>query len=260
MTVSAATLMPILAGLAGLADALPPLAAIASLLGDALVRASVQGGLLIALAWLLCRLAPRIPAGVRAGLWWLACLKLLVTLAWPQPIALAVLPPTAAPGAAGPGAAGSTGEAIHDIALDARNRTAVTTAMTAVDRSARAMASPTTTNGAGPSLRTWLTALLAAVWLAGVCWRFARLARDHRRLRGIIDRATPAASDAIALYEQLCATRQSSRGAFTPSCRVRRRPCASPPRCARRKCSARGGRSSSCRRNRWIGCRRSSCR
>ena len=34
----------------------------------------------VALVWLACRLFPRLPAAVRCGLWWAACLKLLVGL------------------------------------------------------------------------------------------------------------------------------------------------------------------------------------
>ncbi len=44
-----------------------------------------------------CRLLPRLPAGVRAWLWWLACAKLLLRLGVAAPITLAVLPAPSAP-------------------------------------------------------------------------------------------------------------------------------------------------------------------
>ncbi|HKH45688.1 MAG TPA: M56 family metallopeptidase [Thermoanaerobaculia bacterium] len=77
----------------------------------ALGRASLHGAVAIAAVWLLCRLFPRLSASLRCGLWWLACLKLLVALVWVEPIALAVLPagagvtaaPAIAPGVETPG-------------------------------------------------------------------------------------------------------------------------------------------------------------
>ncbi|HYU34003.1 MAG TPA: M56 family metallopeptidase [Thermoanaerobaculia bacterium] len=61
----------------------------------ALGRASLSGAVAVTVVWLVCRLFPRLPAGLRCGLWWLACLKLLVALVWAGPVALPVLPATA---------------------------------------------------------------------------------------------------------------------------------------------------------------------
>src|ERR1700726_4490605 len=61
-----------------------------------LAQASLMGTLFVLAVWLLCRLAPRLPAGLRCALWWLACLKLLLGLAGPSPLALPLLPPAAA--------------------------------------------------------------------------------------------------------------------------------------------------------------------
>src|SRR5258706_2915890 len=57
----------------------------------AMVRASWQGGLALALAWALCRLLRDMPARLGSWLWRLAYLKLLVALAWNMPIDLPVL-------------------------------------------------------------------------------------------------------------------------------------------------------------------------
>jgi bla regulator protein BlaR1 len=67
-----------------------------SALLETLWRASFQGALFIAAVWLVCRLAPRLPAALRCGLWWAACLKLLVGLVWVSPVELPVLPASAA--------------------------------------------------------------------------------------------------------------------------------------------------------------------
>ena len=59
---------------------------------DALMRASLYGGLFIAAVWVVCRLFPRLPPSVRCGLWWAACLKLVLDLVWIAPVPLALLP------------------------------------------------------------------------------------------------------------------------------------------------------------------------
>jgi bla regulator protein BlaR1 len=62
---------------------------------DRLAQASLEGSLLIAGVWLVCRLAPALPASFRVVLWWLATLKLVVGLAGIDPIPLPILPPAA---------------------------------------------------------------------------------------------------------------------------------------------------------------------
>jgi beta-lactamase regulating signal transducer with metallopeptidase domain len=57
-----------------------------------LARASVEGGFFVAGVWLLCRLVPRLPAALRCGLWWAACLKLLLGLVPLPAVVLPVLP------------------------------------------------------------------------------------------------------------------------------------------------------------------------
>lgn len=57
-----------------------------------LVRASLEGGLFVAAVWTLCRLVPRLPAAVRCGLWWAACLKLLLGLIALPAVRLPLLP------------------------------------------------------------------------------------------------------------------------------------------------------------------------
>ena len=60
---------------------------------ERLVRASVEGGLLVFVVALICRLVPSLQARHRAALWWLAAAKLLVALAPIQPLELPLLPP-----------------------------------------------------------------------------------------------------------------------------------------------------------------------
>jgi bla regulator protein BlaR1 len=64
---------------------------IAGIVGT-LARASLEGGLFVAAVWTVCRLFPRLPATVRCGLWWAACLKLLLGLAALPAVRLPLLP------------------------------------------------------------------------------------------------------------------------------------------------------------------------
>jgi len=73
----------------------PHLHTVAAVWAATMVRASWQGALLVGAVWGICRLFPRLPAATRCLLWWLTCLKLLVSLVLVSPIALPVLPGTA---------------------------------------------------------------------------------------------------------------------------------------------------------------------
>jgi beta-lactamase regulating signal transducer with metallopeptidase domain len=55
-------------------------------------RASWQGALCAALVWALTRSWSKMPASLRAGLWWLVALKFVVSLGWLRPVPLPVLP------------------------------------------------------------------------------------------------------------------------------------------------------------------------
>ncbi|WP_255203806.1 M56 family metallopeptidase [Myxococcus sp. AM011] len=59
---------------------------------EGLWRASWQGAVCAALVWGLTRVWTRMPASLRAGLWWLVALKFVVSLGGPRPLALPVLP------------------------------------------------------------------------------------------------------------------------------------------------------------------------
>ena len=64
----------------------------ASWIAGTLARASLEGGLFVVLVWTVCRLFPRLPAAVRCGLWWVACLKLLLGLVALPAVRLPLLP------------------------------------------------------------------------------------------------------------------------------------------------------------------------
>ncbi|AGC48630.1 peptidase m56 family protein [Myxococcus stipitatus DSM 14675] len=61
---------------------------------EGLWRASWQGALCAALVWAVTRGWTRMPASLRAGLWWLVALKFVVTLVAVRPLAVPLLPAT----------------------------------------------------------------------------------------------------------------------------------------------------------------------
>jgi bla regulator protein blaR1 len=169
---------------------LTPLAAAASPLLDILLRTSVQGGLVICIVWVVCRLVPRMPPGLRAGLWWLACLKLLVGFAWIEPVTLPLLPP--------PAPVSAMRDAPLTLLQEKENP--------ATPSAAGAAAAPLDSPARLPSWPTgWLVVVIVGLWLSGVLARVARLARHRRQCRSLIARSAPVSDDVAAIFERLCA-------------------------------------------------------
>lgn len=67
-------------------------AALVAFWGHQLLHACWQGALLVTFIAVVCRVLPRLPAGARCFLWWLACLKLLLGLVWTTPLGVPLLP------------------------------------------------------------------------------------------------------------------------------------------------------------------------
>jgi beta-lactamase regulating signal transducer with metallopeptidase domain len=146
---------------------------------DRLFAASVQGAVVIALVWLVCRTMRGLPAAVQATLWWLAALKLLLALAPVPSLQLPVLPANAAsiPSSVDGGAPVPDGAAPLHVA-----RTA-TAASGGEDRPRE------TAPGAwNRMVRTW-PVFAAALWLAFAAVHAIRLLRDYLALGRIVRRA-----------------------------------------------------------------------
>ena len=69
-----------------------PLNAFSATWLDLLVRASWQGGIALAVVWIIARFVSRLPSAHKVWLWRLAFLKLLAALIWLSPVALPILP------------------------------------------------------------------------------------------------------------------------------------------------------------------------
>src|SRR5260370_25399854 len=152
-------------------------AAGAALRPAAPARASWRGALFTAAVWLVCRLARRLPAFLRCALWWTASLKLVLTLAWPAPLVLPLLPAAAAPERSEPPAA---------AARPTAGPAAAATRLAAARPTALAPAPPQPAAPFGPprpapALPPWAAGLLAAAWGAGLLLQLGWLARQLRR-------------------------------------------------------------------------------
>jgi beta-lactamase regulating signal transducer with metallopeptidase domain len=149
-------------------------------LGERLLIGSIQGAMVIALVWLACRLAPRIPAAAQAALWWLAALKLLLVFVPAPAVPVAILPADFARSTA--------------IGLPAPSGT--TDVVSAP--SASAPASAAADGGASVSiLGAWLPAAVV-LWAVLVLVQAVRLISAHRVLRGIVCRAVVWTSEETA--------------------------------------------------------------
>jgi beta-lactamase regulating signal transducer with metallopeptidase domain/Tol biopolymer transport system component len=139
-------------------------------------RATWQGTIALGLAWCIARskfLSPRIVCWI----WRAACLKVLATLFWAQPVSLAVLPPQPSVGAAVP----------TEFATPAAS--GVMFEEPAAERIARP-SSPSEPSTSAVSVAS----LLVLAWLAGCCWRVTVSARQWNSLRQLRRSAVPTSS------------------------------------------------------------------
>lgn len=156
-----------------------------------LARASVEGAIFVAAVWLVCRLAPRLPAAVRCGLWWAACLKLLLGLV-PLPAVTLPLLPAASPA---PAARVALARAVPPP-LQIRNPG---DSAPAVPISGTAEAKPVSPRAIG----AWA---LVALWSAGLLILAFRALGQFRRTRRIVRAASPVEEGGVrAAFAEICA-------------------------------------------------------
>jgi len=146
-------------------------------------HACIGGGLFAAGVWAVCRLAPRLPAALRAWLWWLACLKLVLDLCGIAPPALPLLPAAPA-GRILPAVPRSIAPAVTLRLREAGQAVSAKTAPISDDAAPRPLSLP-------PDARVSWPLCLQAVWLAGVLCGLLRAARLGLQLRRQVQAATP---------------------------------------------------------------------
>jgi bla regulator protein blaR1 len=147
-------------------------------LGASLWRASLTGALAAVSVWAVCRWVPRLSAAVRCALWWGVGLKLLLDLCWLAPVALPVLPASAAPHVAG-------GHGERPAAMVDPSAASIQPVGSEMPRRAGVLQDVA---------RLWpiLSSAAGCLWLSGVVAGSVRAGRRHRRMRDVIAEAAPA--------------------------------------------------------------------
>ncbi|WP_394001049.1 M56 family metallopeptidase [Luteimonas sp. WGS1318] len=174
------------------------IAALIDLMLPRLLAASVQGSLLVALVWALCRALPRLSAEARCWLWWLVALQLVVGLVWSSPVALPLLP-----------------AAEQMVAVPADVMTAPV--VDAVVAFAPVTVDAVQIDAAAPSAWSWMFAL-GVLWLLGITAMIARSLQGLRRSRRLVADATPCEDRALLQALALAADAHGLRTA--PDLRV----------------------------------------
>jgi bla regulator protein BlaR1 len=157
---------------------------------DSLLTASLQGTIVVALIWLASRSLAKVPASVQAAIWWLASLKLLVTLVPVPEVPIPLLPAEPRP----PALQGDS------AAPDTQARTDVATQSEASPAAAGLLPGAPRTSGA--SVSRWLVTLVG-VWFVGLGSRTVRLLKMFRTVRAVVRRSVSPAAEDTALVAQL---------------------------------------------------------
>ncbi|MBB6050106.1 M56 family metallopeptidase [Armatimonas rosea] len=144
---------------------------------EGMFRACWQGALAVGMVWCLCRLSPCLPAATRALLWWLVCLKALLSLVTTGPLKLAVLPAAPVPSAA---TAVLTPVAVQAVSVKALPP------FTSISPSSSIRQAPSV-----PLPRPSLSSILFALWLTGVLALLALVGLERRAVRRLAAQARP---------------------------------------------------------------------
>ena len=160
-----------------------------------LVRASLEGAVLVAGIWSLGRLWPRLSAGTLTMLWWCAAAKFLLALVWITPIELRILP--------APQQSVSAGASAERLVIESGTGTAIEPASV----------SP---SAAAATAVEW-PAVLLGLWVCGVALAVAGGVRRWRFTTGLIGRSVPAPEEATRIATEVAATLRLRR---TPSIRA----------------------------------------
>jgi beta-lactamase regulating signal transducer with metallopeptidase domain len=156
---------------------------------ERLLAGSLQGAVAIGLVWLACRRLPRIPASVQAALWWLAAMKLVLTLLPVPALSIPLLPAGMVPA--------------HDAA--ARDSSEPNASSAAGAPAARSPGAEMAATPAPASVNAWLAAAVG-LWLVVLVIQAVRLIVTYRTLQGVVRRSVPRAGEEdTAVVAQLAA-------------------------------------------------------
>src|SRR5688500_14277071 len=152
---------------------------------EILARASLDGAVLAGGVLLISRALPRIPAGVKAALWWCVAAKFVLALVWLEPIRLPLLP--GEPADAGVTSVGLEKTAPSDSVVAASSAAGEGHAV-----------------GRASSALPWTAALLG-LWAIGLGISSVLTARRWRQTRAVVSRSVRADDHMQAAAERLTA-------------------------------------------------------
>ncbi len=147
---------------------------------DNLVRASVEGAVMVGGIWFLSRALPLLSPAVRATLWWCAAAKVLVTLLWSAPLVLPVLAPDVVEqSVAQAPASAPIGKSPSDVPFDS------------------------VAGGSQRRAQVDWTSVALVLWAAGVAFAAAAGFHQWRRIRATVDRSAPADPSVTAIADEI---------------------------------------------------------
>ncbi len=175
-----------------------------------LLTASVQAVLVAGAVLLLCRLLPRLAPAVRALLWWLVALQLVVGVVWPSPLVLPLLPGHVAQAVAARPAAIKNVPEVAVVAAEPAAPEIVSYTQAPV----RNLPGTSTTSRAAWTWLNWL----AAAWVAGLSLMIIRTLVSYQATRRLLRASQPCADHNLIHALQLAAEAHGLR--HTPRLRL----------------------------------------
>jgi beta-lactamase regulating signal transducer with metallopeptidase domain len=148
------------------------------MMSSILVRAALEGTIVVALVWIVSRTWHRLSPSTQAILWWCAAVKFLVALIWTAPVTLPLLPASA--------------RVIPQHIAIARQDT---TTQSAIERPAR--------DASVIQRRIDWTSLLLTLWTIGCLAAAGMTARRWRQTLAVTSRASRAPAHVLAMAVEL---------------------------------------------------------
>ena len=173
-----------------------------------LLRASIEGGLLVAAVWLLTRTLT-LSAATRTMLWWCAAAKFVLALAWTTPLQLPILPTSAEPALSQPNASAAGASPV-----DVFSRVASRVGPRVSSRVATRLAPGEGFNAAATeffdALRKWKSFALIG-WVTGLLLISFVALRRWRETAALVRASQPADDDVRRRAADLCARLKLAR-------------------------------------------------
>ena len=160
---------------------------------EILVRASVEGAMLVAAVWAICRFLPRLSPATRTVLWWCAAAKFVLALVWTAPVLVPILPADARPIQHASAIATQVAPA-QAVAPGARTSAGIAEVDGGWTRPSR---------GNPQSAAAWQALALVVVWIAGTIGAVGVGVRRWKQTAGLVARSAGSSPDVEAMAAAL---------------------------------------------------------